>query len=165
MTAEYLRTLARYNHWANGLLYDAVAGIPEAEYRRERRAFFGSIHGTLNHLLVGDRIWLCRVAGEPDPVKSLDEILCEDLPSLRTARVAEDAHIIETVEGFDDAALEVPLAYTLSSGRRARTPHRLVFAHLFNHQTHHRGQVHDMLSQTGMKPPQLDLLYFVLDEG
>ena len=161
MTPDYFRTMAGYNRWANRLVYEAVATLSDADYRLHRKAFFGSIHGTLNHLLVGDWIWLNRLAGEPDPVKSLDEILYDDFASLRSAREAEDARLIETVDPFDEAGLAADLVYRLFDGSAGRTPHHYVFAHLFNHQTHHRGQVHNMLSQTGFKPPQLDLIYFL----
>jgi uncharacterized damage-inducible protein DinB len=85
--------LAAYNSWANRRLYEAAAALSDADYRADRGAFFKSVHGTLNHLLVGDRIWMKRFTGEGDAPTKLDAILFDDLPSLRSARVAEDARI------------------------------------------------------------------------
>lgn len=161
MNADYLRILARYNQWANARLYDACAALPDAEYRKPRPSFFGSIHATLNHLLVGDRIWLARIAGTDHGITGLDQILHEDFAALRRAREAEDARIIALADGLDDRRLEADLAYTTTSMGSGRLPLGHVLGHLMNHQTHHRGQAHDMLSQTDMPPPPLDLLFYL----
>src|SRR5258708_25840315 len=100
MAESYFLTLARYNAWANRRLYDACAALPEAEYMKPRQAFFGSIHGTLNHLLVGDRIWLARIEHRPPPKLALDQILYGDLVSLRVARLAAHEHLINLVAGL-----------------------------------------------------------------
>src|SRR5271169_4340539 len=105
MNANYFQTFARYNEWANARLYDASAKLDDSEYFKPRQAFFGSIHATLNHLLVGDRIWLSRIEGTQHGIKALNRILYDDLKSLRSARAAEDAHIIAVVDGLDDRAL------------------------------------------------------------
>ena len=161
MPETYFLTLARYNAWANRRLYDACAALPEAEYMKPRPAFFGSIHGTLNHLLVGDRIWVARIEHKPNPKVTLDQILYGDLVALRVARQAEDDHLINVVGGIAERSLDRPLAYANTSGHRHQTPLRLVLAHLFNHQTHHRGQVHGLLSQTKIAPPSLDLIAYL----
>lgn len=163
MTTDYFKRLAAYNRWANGRLYDACAALPEAEYKRDRGAFFRSIHGTLNHILVGDRIWLGRIQGRPHGIDSLDQELYPDLPSLRAARQEEDERIAQLVGGYGDADLDDVVRYDLISlpGETAATPLRLVLGHLFNHQTHHRGQAHDLLSQAGVAPPPLDLIFFL----
>ncbi len=160
MDDRYFGTLARYNAWANRRLYDACSKLSEHEHLKPRPAFFGSIHATLNHLMVGDRIWLGRIEARPAKL-ALNQILYGDLTALRVARVAEDERIIRVVESIDPGRLDAPLDYTNTKGERFRTPLRLVLGHLFNHQTHHRGQVHDMLSQTSVAPPELDLIYFV----
>lgn len=157
---QYFDRFAAYNRWANRRLYDAVAAFSDEAYRRDRRAFFGSIHGTLNHLLVADRIWLGRITGTPSGIADLATILYDDFASLRAAREAEDERIVGLVQDLDDDRLTGDLVYANMRGEPQRTPLAMVLAHLFNHQTHHRGQVHDMIGQDGVPPP-LDLLYFL----
>ena len=161
MDACYLRTLARYNQWANTRLYDACAALSDGEYRKPRPSFFGSIHATLNHLLVGDRIWLGRIEGTDHGITGLDQILHEDLGELRRAREAEDARLLALAGGLDDSRLAADFAYTTTSMGPGRLPLGQVLGHLMNHQTHHRGQAHDMLSQTDVPPPPLDLLIYL----
>jgi uncharacterized damage-inducible protein DinB len=165
MGERYFLTLARYNAWANRRLYDACAALSEAEYMKPRPAFFGSIHGTLNHLLVGDRIWIARIQHKPNPKITLDQVLYGDFVALRVARQAEDDHLINLIGGIAERSLDQPLAYANTKGQRQQTPLRLVLAHLFNHQTHHRGQVHGLLSQTGVAPPSLDLIYYLRESA
>ena len=161
MDAAHFRTFARYNAWANRRLYDACATLDAAEYLKRRAAFFGSIHNTLNHLLVADRIWLARIERKEHGIKSLDQVLYDDLATLRAAREAEDAHICALTDGLDAAALMNTWSYSNMAGTPQETRLDWILSHLFNHQTHHRGQVHDTLSQTSTAPPPLDLLYFL----
>lgn len=161
MTLEYFRSLARYNQWANRRLYAACASLHEAEYMKPRPSFFGSIHATLNHIMVGDRLWVARFTGDETKIKSLDQILYGDFAGLRVAREAEDAKIINFVDGVDLPTLNSTLRYKNTSNVAQATPVRFVLGHLFNHQTHHRGQVHGLLSQTAVPPPPLDLIYFL----
>lgn len=149
--------LARYNALANQRLYDAVAALPPDEYEKPRPAFFGSIQGTLNHILIGDRIWLGRFEGREVPSTGLDAILHADLEALRRAREEEDARIEAFVGGLDDDFLARTFRYTNNAGKLCEDPADVLVTHLFNHQTHHRGQVHDMLSQTDVPPPSLDM--------
>jgi len=162
---DHFLTFARYNRWANDRIYDAAAGLSDDEYRRDRRGFFRSIHGTLNHVLVGDRLWLNRLTGEGEDPGSLDAILFEDFAELREARTAEDRRLLQTVDGYGEADLTGMLSYTNIAGASFTQPLALVLGHVFNHQTHHRGQVHDMLSQTGTTPPELDLIYFIREDA
>jgi uncharacterized damage-inducible protein DinB len=155
---------AAYNRWANARLYAAVLALPDEAYRRDVGLFFKSLHGTLNHLLVADRVWLHRMTGKGDAPGRLDAILYESLHDLARARVAEDARLIETVAAYDDAALAGDLEFASLTGARFREPLAQVLHHLFNHQTHHRGQAHTGLSiLTGEEPPALDVL--VYDRG
>jgi uncharacterized damage-inducible protein DinB len=165
MPDRYFSTLARYNRWANRRLYDAVARLDEAEYLKSRPAFFGSIHATLNHILVGDRLWIARIEERTPPKLALDQILYGDLVALRVARIAEDDHILNVVAGLSETRLDGMLDYANVKAEKQRTPLRLVLGHFFNHQAHHRGQVHDMLSQTAVEPPPLDLIYFVRESA
>jgi uncharacterized damage-inducible protein DinB len=158
--------LAAYNRWANRRLYDAAAALPDHGYRADRGAFFGSLHGTLNHLLLGDRIWLHRFTGEGEEPTALDAILHDDLPSLRAAREAEDARIIAYVDGLGDAALAGTVRY-----RTTRSPAMIeqylapLLVHFFNHQTHHRGQAHCLLTALTGAAPSFDLLVFQRETG
>jgi uncharacterized damage-inducible protein DinB len=161
MADRYFLTLARYNAWANARLYDTCAQLSEDEYMKSRPAFFGSIHGTLNHILVGDRVWLARLERKPPLKVTLDQILYGDLVALRVARQAEDDHIINVVNDISARSLDQPLAYANMAGVRQKTVLRFVLAHFFNHQTHHRGQVHGLLSQTAVAPPPLDLILYL----
>jgi uncharacterized damage-inducible protein DinB len=156
----YYSTFARYNAWANARLYGVCAKLPESEYLKPRASFFGSIHATLNHLMVADRIWLGRIEGRPEKL-ALNQILYGDFTALQVARVAEDDRLIRVIDGLDPVLLDRPLDYLSTTGERFRTPLRIVLGHLFNHQTHHRGQVHGLISQTPVPPPELDLIYFV----
>jgi uncharacterized damage-inducible protein DinB len=161
MPSSYFATLARYNAWANRRLYDAAAQLSEPEYMKPRAAFFGSIHATLNHILVGDRIWIARIEEKEPPKLALNQVIYGDLVALRVARVAEDEHIRNVVAGIPERRLDELLHYRTTKGEPQRTPLRHVLGHLFNHQAHHRGQVHGLLSQTAVEPPPLDLIIFL----
>ena len=161
MFLPHFRTLAAYNRWSNVRLYDACAGLGDAARKQDRGAYFGSIHNTLNHILVGDRAWLGRVEGIDTGPVTLDAVLFDDFDALRQARAAEDDRIDRVLMGLDETRMAGDLSYRNVAGESHRTPLRLVLTHLFNHQTHHRGQVHGMLSQAGASPPELDLIYYV----
>ena len=161
MFLDHFKTMAAYNRWANTRLYDACAGLRDEDRKRDRFAFFGSIHNTLNHILVGDRAWLARLEVVDDGGIPLDTVLFDDFGELRRAREAEDDRIDRVLSAMDEDRLAGDLAYSNLAGTPFRTPMRLVWTHFFNHQTHHRGQVHDMLSQAGAAPPELDLIYYI----
>jgi uncharacterized damage-inducible protein DinB len=165
MANRYFSLLARYNAWANRRLYAAVGQLPETEYMQKRPAFFGSVHATLNHILVGDRLWIARIEEREPPKLALDQIVYGDLVALRVARLADDEHIVNVVSGIGEDRLDQLLHYRTTQGEPQRTPLRLVLGHFFNHQTHHRGQVHGLLSQTAVAPPPLDLIYFLRESG
>jgi uncharacterized damage-inducible protein DinB len=158
--------LAAYNGWANRRLYAAAAELPDDEYRADRGAFFKSVHGTLNHLLVADRIWMKRFTGQGDAPGRLDAILFENLSDLRQAREAEDARISAYIDGLDDAALALRFRYRrASTPQEAEQPLAPALLHVFNHQTHHRGQVHAILTGLGREAPALDLMHFQRESG
>ncbi|MCE2474112.1 MAG: damage-inducible protein DinB [Alphaproteobacteria bacterium] len=161
MFLPHFRTLATYNRWSNVRLYDACTGLGDAARKQDRGAYFGSIHNTLNHILVGDRAWLDRVEGIDTGPATLDAVLFDNFDALRQARAAEDDRIDRVLMGLDETRMAGDLSYRNVAGESHRTPLRLVLTHLFNHQTHHRGQVHGMLSQAGASPPELDLIYYV----
>lgn len=154
--------LARFNAWANERLYASCAELADAERKRDRKAFFGSIHHTLNHLLVVDRLWLGRIEGVDSGIESLDQVLYDDFEALRQARRREDARIVAVVDGIPEARLPRKIAYRRMSAAKdlQEKPLEILLITLFNHQTHHRGQVHTMLTQAGIDPPALDIINF-----
>ena len=154
---QHFRMLAAYNRRANRRLYDACARLTDEERKARRPAFFGSIHGTLNHIMVGDRIWLARFSGEEVPSTGLDAVLYENFAELREARERVDARIEEFVAGMNEGFLGDTIRYENNEGRSLEDPVDVLLPHLFNHETHHRGQIHDMLSATDVPPPVLDL--------
>ena len=158
--------LARYNAWANRRLYDAAAALSDADYRADRGAFFKSMHGTLNHLLVGDRIWMRRFTGEGEAPTRLDAILYDDFAELRRTREAEDARILRYVEGLSEADLAGRFRYrTISKPTDIEQSLAPALLHFFNHQTHHRGQAHCLLTGFGRDAPSLDLILFQRETG
>jgi uncharacterized damage-inducible protein DinB len=154
---DAFRIFARYNRIANVRLYEQCGKLDLAEYRRERRGSFGSIHNLLNHILLGDRVWMSRFAGGGKTTPPLNSILFETLAELSSARSEQDASIEAFFEKVDDDFLTRPLSYRNSQGKDYLEPAPAAVLHFFNHQTHHRGQVHVMISQTDARPPALDM--------
>src|SRR5437870_5163810 len=147
MKARYAM-LAGYNKWANERLYDAVAVLPDPEYRADRGAFFKSLHGTLNHLLVGDRVWMRRFTGIGEVPDRLDAIRYEDSSALRAARQHDDERIVRYIDGLSEADFAARLTYRTVTEPRRTIEQELwpALDHFFNHQTHHRGQAHGLLT-------------------
>jgi uncharacterized damage-inducible protein DinB len=158
--SSYVQRLARYNRWQNENLYGVADALSDAERRRECGAFFGSIHGTLSHLLWADRIWMSRFAGTPRPAGGIPESvsLYGDWGELKRERAAFDTVIVDWADKLDDDAVAGALTW-FSHAIKAEVsrPKWLLLTHMFNHQTHHRGQVHCMLTQAGGKPGDTDL--------
>lgn len=158
---QHFRMFAAYNRWANAAVYDAAASLGEDELTRDAGAFFGSMLGTLNHVLVADRIWMKRFTGEGEAPKALDAILFSDFARLRAAREAEDRRIVEWVETLTPKALAGRFTYmTVTDLRTISQRLSPALAHFFNHQTHHRGQAHAILTALGKPSLVLDLVYF-----
>jgi uncharacterized damage-inducible protein DinB len=156
---HYACTLARYNRWMNGKLYDCAAQLDDAARKEDVGAFFKSIHGTLNHLLLADRVWMGRFTGPPFVPGSLADQLYADFGELRRERARTDVAIEAYVATLDDAALARTLEYTsISKPAPQSKPLGLALAHFFNHQTHHRGQVTALLMQRGIDPGVTDLI-------
>ncbi|MCZ6764389.1 MAG: DinB family protein [Alphaproteobacteria bacterium] len=161
ISPDYVRTMAAYNAWQNDGLYAAADGLTEAERRTDRAAFFGSIHGTLAHILWGDRIWMHRFAATPKPnisniARSVDEK--PDWTELKAARQAFDRTIADWADGLAEADLAGDMTWhSAAVDREVSKPHWLLVTHFLNHQTHHRGQVHAMLTAAGAAPGDTDL--------
>ena len=158
---RHFQMLARYNRIANERLYEACAQLSDEEYRRQRRGSFGSIHALLNHLLLGDRIWMSRFEGGGKTTPPLNTVLYDDFAPLRAARVKEDERIESFFQGVGPEFLTRGLQYVNSKGKDRNDDAAMAVAHFFNHQTHHRGQVHVMLAQTPVQAPALDLHWLI----
>jgi uncharacterized damage-inducible protein DinB len=156
----YVQRMARYNRWQNESLYGVADRLPDEERRRERGAFFGSIHQTLSHLLWADRIWMSRFTDVPKPPGGIAESvgLYPDWDTLKREREAFDQAIIGWADGVDETWLAADYSYYSGATKRQWRRQRWVLVtHMFNHQTHHRGQVHCMLTQAGTRPSDTDL--------
>jgi len=158
---DYFAAFARYNRWLNERLYETCARIPDAARKEYRGAFFKSIHGTLNHLLLIDRVWMGRLVGPPFPMSSLDQEVHSNFDDLRADRVKTDAMIEEWVAGFTEQKLDEPVTFdfVVDGQKKAFTyPLWHVAGQLFNHQTHHRGQLTTLMVQAGYDPGVTDFL-------
>lgn len=154
---EYCQTMAEYNQWMNHKLYTICAGIEDGERKKDRGAFFGSIHGTLDHLVLADRLWLGRFTQQLFPGK-IGQELYPDFDQLHQARQEVDRQIIAWAATLTPAWLEQPFTYTSGIEKKEQTrPTWVLVTHLFNHQTHHRGQTTTLLSQLGYDPGVTDL--------
>ncbi len=163
---EHFPLMARFNEWVNGRVDGAVAELPEKAYRADEGLFFGSAHNTLNHILAVDRMWTARIEGVAHGLTSLKQILYDDFDTLQAARKEEDGRFIRLVDGMDAAALNRAIRYTRMIGtgeEEIRTAH--ILPTLFNHQTHHRGQVTVVLTRYGIEYPPLDVAFFLDDIG
>jgi uncharacterized damage-inducible protein DinB len=160
ITPSYVRTMAEYNAEMNRRLYAAAQRLSEAERWRDRGAFWHSIHGTLGHILWGDSQWMSRFDAWPrpqTPIKQSDHLI-EDWAELCAARETADADITRWAGKVDDAWLEQDLTwFSGAAGREISAPKRLLVTHFFNHQTHHRGQAHALITAAGETTDDTDL--------
>lgn len=145
--------MAAYNAWANEKLFKVASGLDDAALNRDLGAFFGSVMATLNHIMVADLIWIARLRGQRPPGFGLDHILHDTLEELAAARAVLDPDLQRLVEETDPLA---EISY-LRRGEAQRADAAALLAHLFNHQTHHRGQVHAMLTAAGAIPEPTNL--------
>lgn len=171
--AEHFRLMANYNGWMNDRVYAVAARLSHEDLWADRGAFFRSIGGTLEHLVVGDTIWLKRFAVFPAgsealaPVvalaapRGLDHLQFGRLAPLAERRRLLDAAMIAWIDHLADHDFDAPLTYTNTKGVASTRPFGLLVQHLFNHQTHHRGQVATLLTQAGMDVGETDLLALI----
>jgi uncharacterized damage-inducible protein DinB len=165
ITRDWVRLMAAYNSEMNRRLYAAAETLTPAQRQQDRGAFFGSLHGTLSHLLWGDSTWMHRFAGWPKPEGGIKESprLFGDWGDLRARRVAADAGIEAWAAGVEPAWLAGSLAWFSGAlGREVSRPTWTLVTHFFNHQTHHRGQAHALLTGFGASTADTDLP-FILD--
>jgi len=171
MSREWLGASARYNRWMNEKLYASAASLGDDARKRDVGAFFKSIHGTFNHLLLADRVWLARFQGVTAPdgfmgpgIRSLDQELYADFEELRRERALTDDELTVWTSELTDERLAAPLVY-LRLGQKHEVPLWWAVAHLFNHQTHHRGQITTLLMQQGRDPGVTDLFAMLRAEA
>jgi uncharacterized damage-inducible protein DinB len=163
ITPAYAQMMARYNRWQNRSLYTAADQLTDAQRWQDRGAYFGSIHGTLSHLIFGDKAWMFRFtrdeALKPEVTSIADSLTAfPDWTHLQATRAALDAQIIAWTDRLTTADLAGDLTYhAVSSGRDFTGQRWRLVTHMFNHQTHHRGQVHALLTQAGTKPDDTDI--------
>ena len=169
----HIALLARYNAWMNNKLYEAAAALPPQELVADRKAFFGSLLATMNHLVVADTVWLQRFAGHPRfaaalaPVAalpapaSLEQPQADGLAALRARRDLLDQHILDWCASLQEDDFDTPIDYRSLKGVPARRALYPLLAHFFNHQTHHRGQASTLLSQAGIDIGVTDLVVLV----
>ena len=156
---EAFRTFSRYNRWMNENLYAACETVPDDLRKKDMGAFFRSVHVTLNHLLLADRIWMGRFTGRPFSARSLDQDLYADFPALRAERETTDRDIEEWAASLTEETVAGSLTFRTMAGDREFTlPLRHCLLHFFNHQTHHRGQLTVLLDQLGCEYGVTDLL-------
>lgn len=165
ISTSYCRYMARYNRWMNEKLYSCAAKLDDDMRRRNMGAFFKSIHGTFNHLLVGDRLWLSRFDGEPHGVISLDEELYHDFDELTLQRKHTDDRADRMVTALTPARISSTITFRRLSGNKdeVEIAMDLCLMQFFNHQTHHRGQVTALLMQCGINPGVTDLPWMPKD--
>ena len=158
----YCRAMACYNAWQNGQLAGYLRELDDDEVARDRGAFFGSILGTLNHLYWGDLIWMSRFDGGPGPETPIERSarVFDGIAAWMVERDALDQRISRWMDGLDDADLEGEFTWLSSAAKREVTvPKGVAIVHFFNHQTHHRGQAHAMLTAAGSKAPVSDIVF------
>jgi uncharacterized damage-inducible protein DinB len=164
ITPAWVRMMAAYNAEMNRRLYAAAARLSDAERKQDRGAFWGSIHGTFCHLLWGDRMWMSRFAGWPRPAQAMGEsaALEAEFSALAAARRDADAGIAAWAGTVDPAWLGGTMCWFSGAAQRDVTASTaLLVTHFFNHQTHHRGQAHALLSACGERTGDTDLFLIV----
>lgn len=157
----YFTKLAGYHLWAHDRLLKALEPMGDADYHGDQGLFFRSVHRTLNHLLLVDRLWHGRLTGKPFAITGLDQELVPERAALARELRQAAATLKQLVEGLDDARLEAPSAYVDTEGKRREYSLCLQLAHAFNHATHHRGQVTAVITRLGLESPVMDLPYYL----
>ncbi|MEO1676981.1 MAG: DinB family protein [Pseudomonadota bacterium] len=160
ISVDYVQVMARYNAWQNNGLIELLQGVDAEALNKDRGAFFGSILGTLNHILWGDRIWMARFDDWTKPTLGIAEspTLCPTFDAWSADRVRADGRIKVWADKLSPVRLRGDLTWMSgATGREMAKPIAICVTHFFNHQTHHRGQVHAMLTSAGLKPQMTDL--------
>ena len=138
--------LAAFNAWANTRIFSPCKKLDEREYKKDRKAFFTSIHGTLNHLLVVDNLYISRIEGKDHNIRSMDQILHDNIDDLEEARIKKDKSLVDLINNLSEENIDTEIIYKSSDTTVHIFTINFILMTLFNHQTHHRSQVHNMLS-------------------
>lgn len=159
--------MARFNAWANQQLHGACAALPDEALSEDLGAFFGSVMGTLNHIYLVDCLYRDRLEGRKSSFTGLDQILHPSLTALSEAQFAQDAHYIERAAGLDQRKLDETIGFhtLLEKPEYWEVTLRTYFSNLFQHQIHHRGQAHSLLSRQGITPPPIGYIEYELEHG
>lgn len=160
---SYFNMLARYHRWASRRLYERVSELDDDAYFAERGLFFRSVHGTINHILLVDRVWLMRLEDKVTGKLNLAEEVESSRGELERAVFAQCDAIIAHVGAIAETSIDEPVSYVSSVGQPYTSPRSALLAHLFNHATHHRGQVSTALTQAGIEAPVMDIPYFLAE--
>ena len=165
ITGDYCKHFARYNRWQNQSIFSAAATLPDGTRKRNMGAFFKSIHGTLNHLVVADQLWLDRLEGLPTSITSLDQELHDNFEALTRKREQTDNRVDRFIASLNEDLLNSTLTFRRLSGDKGvlTLPMSIVMMQFFNHQTHHRGQVATLLMQCGVDVGVTDLPMLPVD--
>ena len=158
---HHCQLMARYHRWGFERLYAEIDTLDEHEYRRDAGLYFGSVHGTLNHLLLVDHLWHGRLVQQPFATGSLRDIIDDDRAELRERLLARSAVWTDYLAALDDADLAGTASFRKIDGSAASLPRASCVLHVFNHGTHHRGQVSAVLTRCGAAAPEMDLPYFL----
>lgn len=161
MLLKYIQTLSEHCQWANSRLFSVVETLSEGEYQSNQGIFFGSIEKTLDHILLSDRIWMARIL-EKDNALSQDTFISNDFKNLRIKRFAEDKKICAETKNFTEEDLNKIIVFTSLSNGSYRIQRGILLTNMFNHGTHHRGQVHAILTKLQRKVPPLDIFPFLI---
>lgn len=160
----YFSMLARYHRWAYGRLYDKVDLVGDADYHADLGLFFGSIHGTLNHLLLVDRLWQDRLRGVKTGKVNLAEEIETGRQALKDAIFAQCERFVADVDETSESTLDADMPFVNSKGESHAFPRGLLLAHVINHATHHRGHVSAALTRLGVEAPVMDIPYFLIEQ-
>ena len=157
--------LAQFNAWANNRLHTICAELSENEIKLDRGAFFNSIFGTLNHILLVDILYRERLLGIASNFQTLDEILFDEFDELINKQMEEDKRWIEITKGLPRKSLEDKIGFwtLLDKPDRWEVPKHIYFTNLCQHQCHHRGQIHNMVSIAGLEPPPIGYIEYRID--
>jgi len=153
--------LARYNAWANEVLFDGMAALPPGETTKERPTLFKTMIGTMNHLYVIDLIWKGHIEGRDHGFTRRDGVPFPELTALRQAQAALDAWYLDWARAQSEADLDKPVQFTLTTGNKGTMTRGEILLHVVNHSTYHRGWVCDLFFQVPSRPPETDLPVFV----
>ncbi len=162
MNSAYFRTLSAYHRWAFERLYNQVDRLSDGQYHQDRGMFFQSVHGTLNHILLVERLWHGRFVGKPYAVDGLDQELEVERTRLRDALFEQCDTWDDYIASLSETDITGILKYQNLQGRELEMPLVYLLGHVFNHATHHRGQISVALTQAGLEAPEMDLPYHLL---